>query len=199
MTIELILPLIVFAAVSSGTPGPNNLMLLASGANFGLKRTLPHMLGVSMGHAFMVFLVGVGLKQIFDAYPLSYLVLKILSTVYLLYLAWKIASNRSLPKQNRSTGTPLTFLQAAAFQWVNPKAISMAFSAVTIYAPPAPRFADIVIIALCFLMVNLPAVSLWAILGQQMSQFLNTPKRLKAFNITAGLLLVGTLYPILKG
>ncbi len=122
MTLDLILALIAFALVSSITPGPNNLMLMASGANFGLKRTVPHMLGVSIGFVFMVVLVGAGLVQVFDAYPVSYTVLKVVSVAYLLYLAWKIGSNRKPPKGAKTGSKQMTFLQAAAFQWVNPKA-----------------------------------------------------------------------------
>ncbi len=197
MTPDLILALIAFALVSSITPGPNNLMLMASGANFGLKRTIPHMLGVSIGFVFMVVLVGAGLVQVFDAYPVSYTVLKVVSVAYLLYLAWKIGSNRKPPKGAKTGSKPMTFLQAAAFQWVNPKAWSMALTALGVYAPPAPTFADIVVVAVVFGLTNLPAISIWVMMGQQMSRFLNTPRRLRIFNITAGLLLVATLYPIL--
>ena len=197
MTTDLILALIAFAMVSSITPGPNNLMLLASGANFGVIRTLPHMLGISIGHSFIVFLVGIGLKQIFDAYPVTYTVIKTISVIYLLYLAWKIGSNRTPPSQSKGRAKPLTFLQAAAFQWVNPKAIYMAFTAISAYAPPSPTTYQIALVAVIFMLTNFPSVSVWVMLGQQLSRFLHTPRRLRLFNITAGLLLVATLYPIL--
>jgi len=197
MTFDLILALIAYAVVSSITPGPNNLMLLASGANFGLIRSLPHMFGISIGHSVMVFLVGMGLKQVFDAYPVSYTVLKTLSIAYLLFLAWKIASNRTPPNQTSGTAKPFSFLQAAAFQWVNPKAVYMAFTAVTVYAPASATTVQIAMVAIIFAVVNFPSVTVWVILGQQMSRFLHTPRRLKIFNITAGLLLVATLYPII--
>ncbi len=197
MTTDLILALIAFALISSITPGPNNLMLMASGANFGLKRTVPHMLGVSIGFVFMVVLVGAGLVQVFDAWPVSYTVLKAASVAYLLYLAWKIGSNRKAPKGAKTGSKPMSFLQAAAFQWVNPKAWSMALTALGAYAPPAPSLTDIVVVAGIFGLTNLPAISTWVMIGQQMSRFLNTPRRLRIFNITAGLLLVATLYPIL--
>ncbi len=197
MTYDLILALIAFAAVSSITPGPNNLMLMASGANFGLIRTIPHMLGVSIGFVFMVILVGAGLVQVFDAFPVTYTVLKVLSVSYLLYLAWKIASNRKPPRGADAGSKPLTFVQAAAFQWVNPKAWSMALTALGVYAPPSPTLINIVVVAAVFGITNLPAITTWVLMGQQMSRFLNTPKRLMIFNVTAGLLLVATLYPIL--
>lgn len=197
MTFEMFLALIGFAVVSSITPGPNNLMLLASGANFGFKRTLPHMFGISIGHSVMVFLVGVGIKQIFDLYPVTYTVLKVASVIYLLYLAIKIASNRTPPNQMNSRAKPFTFLQAAAFQWVNPKAWAMALTALGVYAPPSPTVAQIGMVAGAFALVNFPSITTWVVLGQQMSRFLHTPKRLMIFNVSAGLLLVATLYPIL--
>ena len=118
MTYDLFLALALFAFVSSITPGPNNLMLMASGANFGFRRTIPHMLGVALGFVFMVLMVGVGLVQVFDTFPISYTVLKVVSVVYLLWLAWKIA-NAGPAEASSDTGTPMTFVQAAAFQWVN--------------------------------------------------------------------------------
>ncbi len=197
MTPDLITALFTFALVASITPGPNNFMLMASGANFGLIRTLPHILGVSLGFVVLVVALGTGLVQLLDAWPASYTVLKALSTAYLLYLAWKIASNRRLPDATRTSGSPMSFVQAAAFQWVNPKAVSMALTALTVYSPPAPTMGTIALVAGVFGLVNLPAITTWVIMGQQMSRFLHTPRRLKIFNVTAGLLLVATLYPIL--
>ncbi len=198
MTFDLITALIGFALVSSITPGPNNLMLLASGANFGFKRTLPHMFGISIGHSFMVVMVGLGLMQIFNAFPMAYTILKISSVAYLLYLAYKIATNTTPPKASETgTGKPFTFLQAAAFQWVNPKAWTMALTAISVYAPPNPNFNAILMVAGIFALTNLPSITTWVIMGREMSRFLNTPKRLRVFNITAALLLVGSLIPIL--
>lgn len=195
MTYEILLALIAFAFVSSITPGPNNLMLMASGANFGFRRTIPHMLGIGLGFTFMVLLVGAGLVQLFDRYPVSYTVLKVASVVYLLYLAWKIA--HAAPAQSRdATGSPMTFLQAAAFQWVNPKAWAMALTATTAYAPGQTLNA-IIIVALVFGAVNLPSVSTWTVLGQQMARILTNPRRLVMFNWTMAILLVASLYPVL--
>jgi len=194
MTYEIILPLIMFALVSSITPGPNNLMLLASGANFGFRRTLPHMLGISLGFAFMALLVGLGLAQMFELYPALKLVLKVLAVVYMLYLAWKIA-NAAAPKAADEAGRPFTFLQAAAFQWVNPKAWAMALTAVTVYAP-TQELAMIAVVAGVFSAVNLPSVTVWAVLGQQMQRFLFNNMRLRLFNIVMALLLVGSLYSV---
>ena len=194
MSYELLWALAAFAFVSSITPGPNNLMLMASGANFGFRRTSPHMLGIGLGFVFMVMLVGIGLAQVFEAYPISHTVLKIVSVLYLLYLAWKIA-NAAPIKDGTQTGTPMTFLQAAAFQWVNPKAWSMALTAVTVYTPDT-SFLAIGIVALVFGAINLPSVSSWTLLGQQMSRLLTNPARLTAFNWTMAGLLVASLYPV---
>jgi threonine/homoserine/homoserine lactone efflux protein len=195
MTYELILPLMMFALVSSITPGPNNLMLLASGANFGFRRSLPHMLGISLGFAFMVFLVGLGLAQVFEQYPVLKLVLKVLAVAYMLYLAWKIA-NAAAPKAAKEAGKPFTFLQAAAFQWVNPKAWAMALTAVTVYAPNQ-EFAVIAVVAAVFCAVNLPSVTFWAVLGQQAQKVLTNQRRLRVFNVTMAAVLVASLYSVL--
>jgi threonine/homoserine/homoserine lactone efflux protein len=195
MTIELLTALAGFCLVSSITPGPNNLMLMASGANFGFLRSIPHMLGIGLGFMLMVFLVGIGLAQLFDLYPIAHTILKILSVAYMLYLAWKIA-NAAPAGSADSTGTPMTFLQAAAFQWVNPKAWTMAITAVTVYAPDT-SLLSVVMVSAVFGVVNLPSVSIWTILGQQMARILTNPARLRAFNWTMAALLIASLYPVL--
>ena len=195
MTYEILMALIVFAFVSSITPGPNNLMLMASGANFGFRRTIPHMLGIGLGFTFMVLLVGAGLVQVFDRFPVSYTVLKIASVIYLLYLAWKIAHAAPV-KGQAASGTPMTFFQAASFQWVNPKAWAMALTATAAYAP-GQTLEAIILVALVFGAINLPSVSVWTVLGQQMARVLTNPNRLLIFNWTMAVLLVASLYPVL--
>ncbi len=195
MTYDILMALIAFAFVSSITPGPNNLMLMASGANFGFRRTIPHMLGIGLGFTFMVLLVGAGLVQVFDRYPISHTLLKVLSVLYLLYLAWKIA-HAAPAKGADAAGTPMTFLQAAAFQWVNPKAWAMALTATAAYAPEQSLNA-ILLVALVFGAINLPSVSTWTVLGQQMARVLTNPRRLLVFNWTMAALLVASLYPVL--
>ncbi len=195
MTYDLLLALALFAFVSSITPGPNNLMLMASGANFGFRRTIPHMLGVALGFVFMVVLVGAGLVGIFEAFPVSYTVLKIASVAYLLYLAWKIA-NAGPAETGEGKGNPMTFLQAAAFQWVNPKAWAMALTAISVYAPDQTLWA-ILLVAALFGAVNLPSVSSWTLLGQQMARVLTNPRRLMLFNWAMAALLVASLYPVI--
>jgi len=196
MSIELIAALAAFALVSSITPGPNNLMLMASGANFGFQRTIPHMLGVALGFTFMVVMVGIGLMQLFDVFPLSYTILKVLSVSYLVYLAYRIATAAPPSSDANARGKPFTFFQAALFQWVNPKAWTMALTAIAVYSP-SRELSAVVWVALVFGVVNLPSVSIWTVLGQQLRKWLNSHRRLQVFNVSMGALLLGSLYPVL--
>ncbi len=195
MTYELFFALIGFAFVTSVTPGPNNMMLLASGMNFGFRRTVPHMLGISIGHALMVFLVGLGLAGVFKAWPLALTVLKVASVAYMLWLAWKIA-NSGAPGEGRAKAVPMTFLQAAAFQWVNPKAWAMALGAVAAYVTE-PSVWAYATVAGAFACVNLPSVSIWAGAGQAVRRWLEGPGQLRAFNWTMAVLLVLSLWPVI--
>ncbi|MGH1356308.1 MAG: LysE family translocator [Thalassovita sp.] len=195
MSYDLLSALTAFAFVSSITPGPNNLMLMASGANYGFRMTIPHMLGVGIGFAVMIVIVGMGLMQMFDRYPLAHQILTYVSVIYLLWLAWKIATSE-MPDMTTRTKTPMTFLQAALFQWVNPKAWQMALTAITLYAPDRSLWA-VGMVALIFGLINLPCVSSWTVLGQKMQTVLSNRKRLMAFNWTMALLLVATLLPVL--
>lgn len=194
MDIELLIALVAFAFVSSATPGPNNLMLMASGANFGVRRTLPHMFGVAFGFVLMIILVGTGLMRVFDVYPVGYELLRAFSIVYLLYLAWKIATSSS--KNTPSAGAPLSTIQAALFQWVNPKAWAMALTGVSVYAP-SQNLGAVGLLALIFGAINLPSIFVWVLMGQKMQRFLSQGVRLQRFNYSMALLLVATLYPVL--
>ena len=202
MSLDLLAALAAFALVSSITPGPNNLMLMTSGTHFGFRRTVPHLLGVSGGFVVMTLLIGLGVAGLFTAFPLSFEVLKWVSVAYLLYLAWHIATAPPLsepsdaPELDRK---PLTFFQAALFQWVNPKAWTMALTAVTAYAPKTNPLMGLAVIAVVFGAINLPSVSLWTLMGVQMRRFLSKPQAQRAFNIGAALLLVATLYPVVFG
>jgi threonine/homoserine/homoserine lactone efflux protein len=194
MTPDILTALSVFALVSSITPGPNNLMLMASGANYGFRPTIPHMLGIGLGFMFMLFLVGIGLIGVFDAIPYSYETLKLVSILYLCWLAWRVA-NAAPPDEETKTGKPFTFLQAAAFQWVNPKAWTMALTAMTLYAPDRSLWA-ILVVTTVFGLINMPSVSLWTLVGQKMQIVLTSRIRLRIFNITMAVLLVGSLIPV---
>lgn len=195
MSFDVFMALAAFALVSSITPGPNNLMLMASGANFGFRRTVPHMLGIGIGFGVMIILVGLGLVRIFDAFPVTHLILTIVGIGYLLWLAWKIA-HASAPDATRSGARPFTFMQAALFQWVNPKAWQMALTAITLYAPDRSATA-ILWVGLVFAVINLPSVSTWTVLGQQMRRVLSSPARLRAFNWSMAALLVASLGPVM--
>jgi threonine/homoserine/homoserine lactone efflux protein len=196
MTYDAFLSLAAFAFVTSITPGPNNLMLMASGANFGLRRTVPHMFGVALGFVAMVIIVGLGLAQLFSTMPALYTVLKVFSIAYLLYLAWRIATADGMGSADK-TGRPMTFLEAALFQWVNPKAWTMALASIAIYAP-SQSLAAIALVAVIFGAINLPSVSSWTVLGQQMKRLLTTGRRLRIFNWTMAILLVLSLIPSLQ-
>lgn len=202
MTVELFIALAVFAFVSSITPGPNNLMLMTSGINFGMRRTVPHMLGVALGFTLMIVLIGVGIMQFIEAVPGSMLFITIASGLYLLYMAWKIATTDTSPAENGPVSTaskPFTFLQAALFQWVNPKAWTMALTAISAYAPKSQGWVGVLVVAGVFGIINLPSTASWAVMGAKMRRFLSDPVRLRAFNIVAALLLVGSLYPMVAG
>lgn len=195
MTLAILTALLGFAFVATVTPGPNNLMLMASGANFGFRRTLPHMLGITGGVSVMALLVGAGLMALFDAVPALNLLLKVLSVSYLLWLALKIAT--AAPMEERAADSrPMTFVQAATFQWVNPKAWAMCLSAITLYAPDR-SLLSVVIVAGAFALVCFPAISVWAWLGTVVRQWLSNATRLRVFNITMAALLVASLYPVL--
>ncbi|MBD3746419.1 MAG: LysE family translocator [Sphingopyxis terrae] len=184
--------LAAFALVSSITPGPNNMMLMASGANFGLRRTVPHALGVGFGFTLMIVLVGVGLMGLFDLFPVLNLILKIISVAYLLWLAWNIANAGAPSGGDSPHGRPMSFGQAVLFQWVNPKAWSMALTAIALYAPDR-NIAAVLLVAAIFGVINLPSTSLWAVMGVSLRGWLSSPARLRAFNWTMAALLVGSL------
>ena len=195
MTYSLLTALAAFAFVSSITPGPNNLMLMTSGANYGFLRSVPHMLGVAVGFTVMIVIVGLGLMQLFERFPLAHQVLTWVSVAYLLWLSWKIATAK-MPDTRAHSGRPMSFLQAALFQWVNPKAWAFGLSIITIYVPVA-GFAPLLLAAIVVAVMAFPSVTLWTVMGGQMSRFLTNPRRLRAFNITMAILLLGSLIPVL--
>ncbi|TGV13223.1 LysE family translocator [Mesorhizobium sp. M8A.F.Ca.ET.173.01.1.1] len=198
MSLDAFLALLVYALVTSITPGPNNLMLLASGVNFGIARTVPHMLGISIGFLVLLLAVGFGLGAVLTAFPALHAGLKIAGAVYLLYLAWKIAMSRSLSGKGETNARPMRFVDAAAFQWVNPKAWVMAITAMAVYTNPERPFLSVILIGVAFTVVNLPSVSVWAGFGTALRGFLSDAVRLKWFNIAMGVLLAATLWPMLR-
>lgn len=195
MTTDLFLALVVFCVVASATPGPNNLMLMASGANFGIRRSVPHMLGIMLGFGLMVVLIGAGLAGVLQDNPRVYAVLKWASVAYLLYLAWKIANAGPMGRE-KGRGKPFTFVQAAAFQWVNPKAWATAMTATVVYAPDRSLFWAAVVGAV-FIVVSVPVVTFWTAMGGQIAQRLTSSRGLTIFNWIMAALLVASLYPAL--
>lgn len=195
MTFDIFLSLLVYAFVASITPGPNNLMLLASGTNFGLRRTMPHVLGITLGFSFLLFMAGIGLGALFDSQPAIKPVLQIVALVYMLYLAWKIA-NAQPPQALEAEQKPFTFMQAVTFQWVNPKGIAMALTTVSLYVPNPDLKTLFIVVAVCG-GVTLPSVIFWTVMGQQVSRILTKPKQLRIFNITMAVMLIGSLYWVL--
>lgn len=183
-----------FALVMSITPGPNNTMLLASGVHFGLRRTVPHMLGITCGCMVMMIAIALGLGQIFTRLPVLYSVMEIFSVAYLLYLAWKIAGSRTL-SVSAANERPMTFFQAAAFQWVNPKAWMMAVTGVTAFRLHDNLLINALSLTLAFAIVNLPSITVWAAFGLAVRRFLSGPTMLRAFNWTMAALLVASIVP----
>ena len=196
MTYSLLSGLVLFCFVSSITPGPNNLMLMATGANFGARRAAPHASGIVLGFTFMIVAIGLGVAQLFQIYPLAHQLLGVVSVIYLIYLAYKTATARTNLDSPEPTGKPITFWQAAAFQWVNPKAWTMALAAVTVYAPQPVTYKEVIVVATIFGAINLPCISVWLMLGVKMRRFLTTPARLRGFNWTMAGLLILSLAPI---
>ena len=196
MGTELFFSLTLFAFVSSITPGPNNLMLLASGVNHGFRATLPHMAGVSIGFFILLAAVGLGLGLLFEQVPELYLVLKWLGAAYLLYLAWGVAT-AGAPKDAEAQ-SPIGFWAAAGFQWVNPKGWVMAVGAFSSYVPAHSTRALVLGAAAWFAIVGIPAISLWAFSGSRLRHWVRIPRYRRVFNAVMAVLLVASLAPMLS-
>lgn len=190
----MLLALVSFCLVSTITPGPNNMMLLSSGATFGLKRTIPHILGISGGCAVMVLVVGWSLGGVAQHLPGFYSALHLAASAYLLWLAWRIATSASTGA-SAAKAQLLGFLGAAAFQWVNPKAWAMVLGAVANFARPQTMHTDVALIAAVLVVVGLPAITLWAGGGSMLQGVLAKPGALRAFNWSMAALLVASLIP----
>lgn len=198
MSPDLLLPLCTFAAVSSITPGPNNTMILASGLNYGFRRSLPHLFGICGGFSFMVFAVGFGLQTVFEQVPMLQLLLKYAGAIYLLWLAWKLAHAAPMSTEQAQLSQPMGFWGAAVFQWVNPKAWVMILTAMSAYLPPHAVLFDVALLALVFAVIGIFCVGAWAVFGVGMRRFLQDARSVRIFNVTMALLLLASLYPILR-
>ena len=191
-----LLALTGFAFVMAGTPGPNNMMVLSSGLTFGFRRTIPHMFGIALGFGAMTVLVGLGLGAVFERFPIIFIVLKVVGALYLLWLAIAIARSGPI-KDGVERGQPLTFLQGALFQWVNPKAWVIAVGAVSAYAQPTNVAASVVLIGAVMTIVTLPCTAIWTAFGEGMRRILRDPAQVRLFNIAMALLLVASLWPVI--
>ncbi len=198
MTPDLLLTFSVYAFVTSITPGPNNTMLLASGLNHGFARTIPHLCGVSLGLALMLIAIGAGLGRLFVVFPSLHSILRWIGAAYLLWLAWKIARSSPLSDETRRAA-PVSFLQAAAFQWANPKCWVMVMGALTTYMPEGNRANRLAVITLVYTVVNAPCVCAWAGCGVALRRWLNDPRLTRTVNFVMAALLVLSLYPLFIG
>ena len=196
MNLDWLLAYVAFGLSTAGTPGPNNMMLAASGATFGLRRTAPHIAGIAVGFPAMIAAVGLGLGEVFRLFPMVREALKWIGSAYLLYLAWKIATAAGTSPQEaraRARGRPLTFLQAAAFQWVNPKAWTMIMAMLPVYAGRNGDYAsDVVLMAAIFVVIALFTATAWALIGVGAGRLLS-PARLVWFNRLMAVLMTASL------
>jgi threonine/homoserine/homoserine lactone efflux protein len=196
MSQPLLIAFIVFAAVMYFTPGPNNIMLLSSGLNYGFRRTLPHMAGVVIGFAFMVGAVGLGFGTIFIAYPMLQTILKYAGAAYVIYLAAAIAMSEPVPPGQDNRRGPMTFWGAAMFQWVNVKGWVMVISTITAYAGIASFPWNIAIQVVLSLLLGVAATATWVQSGSSLRSFMTSTKAVRAFNIVMAALLLASLYPV---
>ncbi|MBN9024752.1 LysE family translocator [Kaistia sp. MMO-174] len=195
---EHLLAILGFAAVMAFTPGPNNTMLMVSGANWGVLPSVPHMLGITIGFPLMVFAVGMGLGGLFQTYPVLHEILKYVSFVYLLYLAWKLARAGRHNADGARQGRPMSFLAAALFQWVNPKAWIMAVTAMALFVPAgSPMLSGVLLLVAVFALMSLPSAAAWCLFGTAISGFLDSDRRIAVFNALMALILVVSALPTL--
>lgn len=195
---ENYLPLTLFALSMCATPGPNNMMLTASGANFGFNRTIPHIQGIEVGLVGMFILSGFGLGLLFQALPTVQKLLKVASIFYLFYLSWKIATSAPKSAESGTVGKPLNLMQAALFQMVNPKVMVMAISAMSTFSISGEEYsASVIRIVVVFGLVCIPAISVWAGFGTLIGSFLKGAKSLRTFNILMGSLTASSVYMML--
>jgi threonine/homoserine/homoserine lactone efflux protein len=195
MTLELTVAFLGYAMVTSITPGPNNAMLLASGATFGFVRSIPHIMGISLGFAAMVLAVGLGADALFASAPQLFDAMRAIGTAYLLYLAWLIARSGPMAEDGIAPRQPMTFLGAAAFQWVNPKAWMIIAGALTSYTLQEAHWQSVVVIAALYMLVGLPCICTWAAFGVVLRRFLTRPGYIRSFNYAMALVLALSTYP----
>lgn len=193
---EYYLAVIAFTFVGAITPGPNNIMLMASGLNHGVRKSMPHYFGICLGFPVMALFVGLGMGALFIEYPRIHQVMKVVGVVYLCYLAWKIA-NTGNSKASDNIGAPLTFMQAAAFQWVNPKAWAIAAGAIAAFTVAGRIMQSIAFITFAFLLAGFVCMGLWLALGAKLKKLLRNHRRIRYFNLTMAILLLLSIVPLI--
>ena len=195
--IEYFIPLLILCIVQSGTPGPNNIMLTASGKNFGYIKTIPHMLGVVLGFLSLIIVFGLGLTVIFSKYPIIQFILRIVGSIYLLYLSYRIYT--SVNTEDLSKSKPITFMESSLFQYVNPKGVMMAITTISIYTDHINfKFINsfnegMIYILIAFTISNIIAVITWTSVGVFIAQFIKSASGIKIFNALMAFLLVLTI------
>ena len=191
----LFLPMLGFMFVAAFTPGPNNIMLAASGANFGFMRTQPHMLGVTTGFCFLLVLAGFGLDQVFKLMPLAQQFFRVMALGFIFWLAWKIAGAKQSHDDAR-VSVPLKFWQAAAFQLINPKALVMSVTVISTYVDPSRFIAQFLLLLVSFTIITHLSTMTWSAFGMVIRRFIQTPLRFRVFNIIMAVLLVMSILPV---
>jgi len=199
MSQQLVVAFVIFAVAALFTPGPNNVMLMTSGLNFGLRRTLSHVAGVTVGYAFLVAVIGLGLGAVFQAWPLLQTVLKYAGCAYLVYLAVAIARATPAQMSARAVGQPLTFFGAALFQWINVKGWVIAIGTITAYAAMAAFPWNILTQAALLLVLGTASSVTWALFGTWLQPLVRSPRAVRIFNLGMAALLLASLYPVLAG
>lgn len=189
--------LVLFVVTAAFTPGPNNIMIMASGLNFGFRRSMPHLFGICLGFPVLVIAIGLGASYVFERYPAVHEVIKLVGISYLIYLAWRIATAAPATlKGGRSR--PLSFFEAALFQWVNPKAWIMATSAIATYTTVGTDLAaQIALIVLVFFLMTWPAAGAWLLCGAALQRILRNPLHQKLFNLIMALLLILSMHKVI--
>ena len=198
-TLAMILSIATFTLSTSISPGPNNIMLLSSGLTFGYKRTIPHMAGVFLGFPLMVLIVGLGMGALFEKFPLALTILKFIGILYLFWMAYKIANNSSSYEvDENSESKPFSFMQAAMFQWVNPKAWIMAITSISIFVTSNEHgLTQIIIISLIYFLSGCVSCNTWAFGGTVLKKFIKSEKSVQRLNIAMAILLVASVLPII--
>jgi threonine/homoserine/homoserine lactone efflux protein len=196
MPTDMVLALALFTFATAFSPGPNNIMVTASGVNFGFARTIPHMAGITIGFLVLIVACAAGLGAVFTAVPALQLALKVIGSLYMLWLAWKVANARSADAEADDMARPLTFLQGAAFQWVNPKAVIIGLTAISLYVRPDHRVTDVLMVLLMFGIFTALTVVTWTGFGVALRTLLRDPRRARIFNVVMALLLVASIVPM---